>query len=248
MAAAPKGTVICTGANGGLGTAFVKAFAASPEGSQYQAIYTVRDPATAHDLHAALKSAPKTHHSEILALNLASLQNIRAIASDINARVSQGHLPPIRALVLNAAFQDANVETLKPQAFTEDGFEMTFGVNYLANFLLVLLLLRSMDKEHGRIVLVSSWMHDPYSPHSSSHVIFKEEKYKVMFPGTADKLAKGIVYDDNGYYAGMRRYGASKTALVMFMYVRAGQKYPAPLLTSSGQTISISCHFYILHY
>jgi NAD(P)-dependent dehydrogenase (short-subunit alcohol dehydrogenase family) len=211
-----KGTIICTGTNGGLGSAFVRALAASPEGSQYHAIYTVRNPSTASDLNAALRSAPKTHHSETLALNLASLKDVRSVAEIINARVASGELPRIRALVLNAAFQDANASTKQPQSFTAEGHEMTFGVNYLANFLFVLLLLKSMDPEFGRIVLVSSWTHDSYDNRNDSIAIFKGEKYKVMFENT-EALAKGIEYDDDGYKGGMRRYGASKLALVMFL-------------------------------
>jgi NAD(P)-dependent dehydrogenase (short-subunit alcohol dehydrogenase family) len=211
-----NGTVICTGTNGGLGSAFVKAFASSPEGSKYQAIYTVRNPSTAHYLNAILKHAPSNHQSEVLALNLSSLKDVRAAAENINARVASGELEPIRALVLNAAFQEANAETKKPKSFTDEGFEMTFGVNYLANFVFVLLLLKSMDKEHGRVVLVSSWTHDSYDNRNDSISIYKEKKYKAMF-SNAEELSKGIAYEDGGYKGGMRRYGASKLALVMFL-------------------------------
>lgn len=211
-----KGTVICTGTNGGLGSAFVKAFYSSPEGSQYRAIYTIRNPSTAHELNAALKHAPATQQSEVLALNLSSLKDIRTAADTINARVANGELQPIRALVLNAAFQEANAETKKPRAFTDEGIEMHFGVNYLANFLFVLLLLKSMDKEHGRIVLVGSWCHDSYDKRNDSIAIYKDEKYKVLF-SSAEALSKGVVYDDDGFKGGMRRYGASKLALTLFL-------------------------------
>jgi NAD(P)-dependent dehydrogenase (short-subunit alcohol dehydrogenase family) len=43
---------------------------------------------------------------------------------------------------------------------TEDGYEMTWQVNYLSNLVLALLLLRSMDKEKGRILIVGSWSHE----------------------------------------------------------------------------------------
>lgn len=43
---------------------------------------------------------------------------------------------------------------------TDDGFDMTWQVNFLANMLLSLLLLQSMDKEHGRILIVGSWSHE----------------------------------------------------------------------------------------
>lgn len=43
---------------------------------------------------------------------------------------------------------------------SEDGYEMSWQVNYLSNFILVLLLLQSMDKTNGRILIVGSWSHE----------------------------------------------------------------------------------------
>lgn len=142
---------------------------------------------------------------------------MRTLARDINERVANGTLDPIRALVLNAAFQDASSEALKPQMFTKEGYEMAFGANYLANFVLVLGLLQSMDKEHGRIVFVTSWTHDAFDPRNGTPPIFNGEEFKTMFT-SAEALSKGIEYKDDAWAAGMRRYGASKLLGVMFMY------------------------------
>ena len=43
---------------------------------------------------------------------------------------------------------------------SDDGYEMTWQVNFLSNLLLALLLLQSMDKKHGRILIVGSWSHE----------------------------------------------------------------------------------------
>lgn len=43
---------------------------------------------------------------------------------------------------------------------SQDGFEMSWQVNHLSNFVLVLLLLQSMDKKNGRILIVGSWSHE----------------------------------------------------------------------------------------
>lgn len=43
---------------------------------------------------------------------------------------------------------------------TADGYEITWHVNYLANQLLSLMLLQSMDKEKGRILILGSWSHE----------------------------------------------------------------------------------------
>ncbi|KAK0113493.1 hypothetical protein ONS96_014357 [Cadophora gregata f. sp. sojae] len=212
-----KGTVLVTGANGGLGSAFAANFLTSPQAKEYRALFTVRNPATARDLQAVIEKGPKDSNSEVLPLDLGSLENVRSLAADINERVGNGILEPIRALVLIAAFQDASSESLKPQAFTQEGYEMAFGANYLANFVFVLDLLQSMDKEHGRIVFVSSWTHDSFDPQNNIPPIYKGEEFKTMFT-SAEALSKGIEYMDDAWAAGMRRYGASKLLVVMFMY------------------------------
>lgn len=220
MMANLKGSVLITGANGGLGSAFVANFTKSEFGKEYRGLFTVRNPATAKDLNYVLDKAPANLKHEVVALDLSSIENIRGVAADINARVANGTLEPIRALVLNAAFQEANPGVLEPKTFTKDGFEMNFGVNYLANFLFVLMILQSMDKENGRIVIVSSWTHDPYHSGNDVTAQYKDEEYKVVFTDT-ETLSKGVTYTDDGYKAGMRRYGTSKTLMVMFLYVNS---------------------------
>ena len=66
-------------------------------------------------------------------------------------RVSTGQIPPIRTLILNAGYLDFG-----KQAWLEDGTDITFAANYLGHWLLTLLLLESMDKVAGRIVIVGS--------------------------------------------------------------------------------------------
>jgi NAD(P)-dependent dehydrogenase (short-subunit alcohol dehydrogenase family) len=217
---APKPTILLTGANGGLGSAFVTAFLKSPQSATHHGLYTVRNPSTAHGLQTILKSAPSTHTYDILPLDLSSLESVRSLAEDVNAKVAKGELGPIRALVLNAGWQDANAETLKPRMFTREGYEGHFGINYLANFLLVLRLLQSIDKKEGRIVLVSSYTHDGLDKQNDGLGFYKSEtgEFKELYKGT-DELAKGKEWSDDGWKAGMRRYGASKTCLVLFMFV-----------------------------
>jgi NAD(P)-dependent dehydrogenase (short-subunit alcohol dehydrogenase family) len=210
-----KGSILVTGANGGLGSAFVANLLKAPQGTDHRGIYTVHNPSTANELKAVLSRGPKTHEHEILPLDLSSLESVRNLARDINARVADGTLAPIRALILNAGWQEAGPETLKPRTFTTEGYEANFGVNYLSNFLLSLLLLQSMDKTNGRIVTVSSWAHDSFDSHNNFLKIFDKE-YQEMFQNT-EGLAKGIEYTDDGFKAGMRRYASSKLLMVMFM-------------------------------
>ncbi|KAK8069132.1 hypothetical protein PG994_005748 [Apiospora phragmitis] len=82
---------------------------------------------------------------DLVPLDLGSLASVRAA----------GALPRLRALVLNAGWQEYTTQTR-----TADGFDQAFQVNYLSHFLLTLLLLESLDRERGRVVVLGSWSHE----------------------------------------------------------------------------------------
>jgi NAD(P)-dependent dehydrogenase (short-subunit alcohol dehydrogenase family) len=203
-----KGSILITGVNGGLGTAFTTKLLSSPHATQYHTIYAVRNPSKAFSLNTILSTAPSSHSHELLPLDLTSLTSIRATATSLNARIAAGEIPPIRALILNAAIQKPDPVTL-----TQDGYEEIFAVNYLANFLLVLLLLPSMES-HGRIIAISSALHDSEHWMNNSH--FPAGK-KEMFT-SMDQLVRGEDdLDGTEEELAMRRYGRSKCLLIMFM-------------------------------
>lgn len=81
-----KGTVLVTGANGGLGSAIVEQLASNPKFASHYGIYTVRDMTRA----AALTSS-SAH--EVMALDLTKLDNVRQVAEVINvsSRVHYAH-------------------------------------------------------------------------------------------------------------------------------------------------------------
>jgi NAD(P)-dependent dehydrogenase (short-subunit alcohol dehydrogenase family) len=151
----PPGTILITGANGGLGSALAKTLSESADLSKLHAVYTVRNVETATSLKSALTNAKPDHKHDIISLDLSNLTNVRQVAATLNKRVANGSLPPIRAFIHNAAFQEQTT-----QSFTGDGFDMSFQCNYLSHWLLVMLLLESMDKENGRIVVVGSSGHE----------------------------------------------------------------------------------------
>jgi NAD(P)-dependent dehydrogenase (short-subunit alcohol dehydrogenase family) len=208
-----NGSVLITGANGGLGCAFVSEFINSPHAQSYDGIYAVRNPSTAHELSKVLSSAKTPHSYELLPIDLSSLDSVRAAAVLLNRRVSAGEIPPIQALILNAA-----VQHVEGMVVTVNGWESHFAVNYLANFLFVLMILESMDKEQGKIVMISTAMRDSY--HWMNSRAFPKGD-KEMFTD-AETIAHG---GDDGetesekHNEGMRRYAISKCLLAMFMYV-----------------------------
>ena len=116
-----------------------------------------------------------------------------------------------------------NVQDQSP-TFTEDGFEMTFGVNYLGHFLLTMLLVDDLKKSapDSRIVIVASEQHNPESRgpkrHQSAHIDF--ENMQLLAPGTF-----------NAHLA----YKNSKLANVLFGYELARR------LHGSGVTCNSLC-------
>lgn len=146
---------------------------------------------------------------EALALDLASLADVRRFASEVAAG------GPIDALVLNAGLQNVT------DAKSADGFEMSFAVNHLAHYLMIRLLLDRMASG-ARIILTSSGTHDP------------EEKTGIEPPRHIDpaKLAwphQDPDLDRRRVARGRRAYSTSKLANLMTareLAVRTGKSRP----------------------
>ncbi|KFA68495.1 hypothetical protein S40285_05403 [Stachybotrys chlorohalonatus IBT 40285] len=214
--ATAKGTILVTGANGGLGSAIARHIASKPEFSSYHGIYTVRDATSAPALTAALEGA--THPHDIVSLELTNLDSVRRVADTINGRVSAGEIPPIRALILNAGSQDFGKQT-----WTAQGLDTTFASNYLGQWLLTVLLLKSLDKQAGRIVVLGSQAHDPKDPRNDMTGAFKKHEHKTLITDAArfEAIAKGewsSKTEDATFTGGFRRYGASKLCLIMMQH------------------------------
>ncbi|KAI1119383.1 putative short-chain dehydrogenase [Nemania sp. NC0429] len=214
-----KGTIIVTGANGGLGSAIVSQILSTPEFSNYHGLFTVRDAtsSSAAGLHTAINRSSSQKY-DILSLDLTKTDNVRQVADTINNRVAAGEIPPIRALILNAG-----VNEFDKQTWTHDGFDTAFVSNYLGHWLLTLLLLKSMDREVGRIVAVGSQSHDPYDKRNEAGGAFQNEKWKTILSGddgNLEAISKGkwsTKEDDASWHSGFRRYGAAKLCLVMMI-------------------------------
>ncbi|KAI1807090.1 NAD(P)-binding protein [Daldinia bambusicola] len=218
-----KGTILLTGANGGLGCAIASWIASSHEFIDYHCIFTVRDPKTATALHAALQSAQSSstsshpHKHRVISLDLSRFDSVREVAARINRFVEAGSIPPLAAIILNAGYEEFGEQT-----WTGDGLDTSFVVNYLSHWLLTLLTLRSMDREKGRIVWISSWAQNPRDRHNVMIGSFRDEKYKTMVDVDLEPLAKGTWSPNKDseptWEAGYRRYGASKMCGVAMIH------------------------------
>ncbi|PSR90381.1 putative short-chain dehydrogenase [Coniella lustricola] len=218
-----KGTILVTGANGGLGSAIVQRIVASAELARYHGLYAVRSDSSSScsTLKSILASAAdNVSNHDVIPLDLSSLDSVRRTAASINARVAAGEIPPIRVLILNAGLQEYDQQHWLSEE--EGGLDLTFAANYLGHWLLTLLLLQSMDKERGRIVVIGSQSHDTLDKRNYSSKAFVEEPYKAFVhdPANIEAITKGTwspTTEDPFFRAGFRRYGASKLFLVMII-------------------------------
>jgi NAD(P)-dependent dehydrogenase (short-subunit alcohol dehydrogenase family) len=82
--AAAKGTILVTGANGGLGSAIAEQIASKSELSAYHGLYLVRDATSAPALTSALSRGALSHPRDVVSLDLTKLTNVRQVAEGIN--------------------------------------------------------------------------------------------------------------------------------------------------------------------
>ena len=113
-------------------------------------------------------------------------------------------LPPLRALVANAGLQFTR------RAWTEDGFEATFGVNHLGHLALIEGLLGRFTTP-ARIVVVSSGTHDPAIRTFIPHPLALDAR-ALAHPPEAEINAESPTKE------GRRRYATSKLANVAMTY------------------------------
>lgn len=147
----------------------------------------------------------------ILPLDLNALDNVRRFADDLLGRLQAGSLPPMSALVCNAGIQFA-----EGQHWTTDGFEQTFGVNYLAHVVLVERLLPVLEPA-GRIVLVGSGTHFD-APRVWTAAMFGMPPAQYL---GAAPLARGEVPASLAPAtpkANQFRYATSKLCTLLYMY------------------------------
>jgi NAD(P)-dependent dehydrogenase (short-subunit alcohol dehydrogenase family) len=144
-------TVVITGGNAGLGYQCAKHLAAGDPG--HHVVLACRSLARGEAAAEALRAETDNPNITVMELDLASLASVRAFYDTF----SHADLPPLRGVVCNAGVSASGVPGA-PR--TADGFEAVFAVNHLGHFLLTNLLLTRMG-DHGRVVFVTSDLHDP---------------------------------------------------------------------------------------
>jgi NAD(P)-dependent dehydrogenase (short-subunit alcohol dehydrogenase family) len=191
-------SIIITGGNSGLGYQCAKAIARSSRG--WQIIIASRNFPRVKSAVSRLITETNYPHIQGLELDLASLQSVRHFVREL----AQFNILPLKGLVCNAGVQIVSGNT-----YTVDGFETTFGVNHLAHFLLVNLLLPQMA-EGSRIVFVSSDTHDPATQTGMPAPRY-ESPHQMAFPPEINEM-------DNAGSIGQSRYATSKLCNLLCTY------------------------------
>ena len=137
--------VAVTGANSGIGFDAAREFACKGA----HTILACRSMAKAETALSQLKAEIPEASAEIMQLDLASLDSVRAFAAAFNEKFDR-----LNILVNNAGIM------MVAYATTEDGFESQFGTNHLGHFALTGLLLEPLKRSgQARVVNISSMGH-----------------------------------------------------------------------------------------
>lgn len=183
-----KKTVIITGANSGLGLECAKEIAGTS--TEYQVILACRNKEKAERAKQEIIESSRNTNIHVLELDVSSIASVREFVK----KYKELQFPPLYGLICNAGISGMKAET------TLDGYDSVFATNHLGHFLLVRLLLTSMQST-GRIIMVSSDMHCPPGR-------------QLIWPG-AEVLAHpdGKLQKNN-----MLRYSFSKLSNLYFTY------------------------------
>lgn len=170
---------LITGANSGIGKVTARELAT--QGAHV--IMLCRNEEKAQRARQEIVQVSGNERVDIVLADLASTEQIRQAAT----RIQEGY-SKIDVLINNAGLMLG-----KQRELTEDGFEMTLGVNHLAPFLLTHLLLdQVIASGRGNIVNVAS------EAHRFSSISFKNLQY------------------NHGGYAGWKAYCQSKLCNILF--------------------------------
>jgi NAD(P)-dependent dehydrogenase (short-subunit alcohol dehydrogenase family) len=143
-----RGTVLVTGATGGIGYFVAEQLAERG----HRVIVAARNPDKARTARATLRSHVPGADVELVHLDLADLRTVVAAAAQLAATES------LAGLVANAAVVSYGVRPGPPR-LTADGLELHLGTAHLGHYALLAHLLPALERWGTRVVHVGSLSH-----------------------------------------------------------------------------------------
>ena len=140
--------IIITGCSNGLGLETVKKIAKNFQ--NFRIIMACRNIPKTNSLKEEIIKETKNNNLIVMEIDISSLESVHNFVLKYKA----SSFGKIYALVCNAGIGGFSTGTSK------DGYDIIFASNHLGHFLLVNSLIPCME-ENGRIIMVSSDMHDP---------------------------------------------------------------------------------------
>ncbi|GBF78178.1 hypothetical protein PA598K_06788 [Paenibacillus sp. 598K] len=187
-------TSLITGANSGIGYATAEGLASQG----HHIIMVCRDAKRGAAAQQAIIGQTGNAKVDLLIADLSSAKEIARLAQQVKERYDK-----LDVLINNAGGLFSRYET------NDEGFELTFAVNYLAPFLLTRLLLPKLQEVGaGRIVNVAS--------------IMQAKQFDL----------EAAAHPSTSAYRSMQAYKLAKTAVLMMTYHMAGE------LSDSGVTVN----------
>ncbi|MEL6344878.1 MAG: SDR family oxidoreductase [Myxococcota bacterium] len=166
---------LITGANAGIGLETARGLA--QQGATI--LLTSRNQARGQAALDEIRKATGNDNLDLIILDLASLDSVRAAALDVNGKCDR-----VDVLINNAGL------VLDERRETREGFEMTFGVNHLGHFLFTHLLIERLKKsDDARIINLSSDAHRSTSGLDFSDLNRTRRSYSTLGAYADSKLA-----------------------------------------------------------
>nr|XP_006823498.1 PREDICTED: retinol dehydrogenase 14-like [Saccoglossus kowalevskii] len=167
----------------------------------YDVILACRSKTRGEDAIRRLNTMIPDARCQFIKCDLASLESIQNFVDEFHATGK-----PLHVLCNNAGLTTQMIGRLE----TDDGFEMTMGVNHLGHFLLTHLLLDDLkrtakDCGEARVIVTTSKLHDPESMGGR-----KGPKAHMDF--------QNLQLDKQGTFSGVLAYKNAKLANVLFTY------------------------------
>ncbi|NNM00153.1 MAG: SDR family oxidoreductase [Gammaproteobacteria bacterium] len=233
-----QNVAVVTGANSGLG----KVTATHLARAGWQVVLACRNPERGQRAVDEIRAATGSEALQLVQLDLASYDSVRAAAAAIDASV-----PRIDALVNNAGYLPGE------RQLAADGIELSFLVNHLSVFLFTRLLLDACRRAPAaRIVSLSSEVHrlvkipwddlgfeqryGPYYAYSVGklgNVMFTHELARRLAAESGNKVTANAVHPG---------YIASEFGDDSHWYIRTGIKLVRPLLLTPEQGAQTQIH------